>query len=703
MASLPSKTDDSQHLVRGILKTMLQVEDEAAAIKARTGRQTNWPMGRVRLDPVVGEDMAIALQVIQRVKEEQAEEERLKKYKYIHEKKPAIEYDPRVAIEERHRKIEEKRRQRKHIKADSVLNSVVEAKNSSRDSRSTPEDRLSKLRHRQKELEAELDPEALRAIKEDVRREAAEMKDLDLAVRRQKAQFEEMQKIQQTRDELAREKEERQRTIRDLHTRQLLNRIQTVFDNNNWKLSSWSLRQLCEYSLELKSKEMKFQSKLRLMTKARSWAFWRKTTREVVVQRELKAIEEEHNRERAKLESAILFESVWRARRVLVEWLKAVKQLKVEREAEKEAEDRRKKIDKMMMFVKAHTEARPSVFDFENEEEESEPQTVLHIHTKTRPQLKTYSQSISIVGRPTRQPEYDHPPIEFDTDQSQVAQTPEFNEGFISSHQESTSQLSEHSRDTVQSAASETTSTNSKRNAKVPKELEKMKAREDERRRRRESLEAKYKAKQEEEALRKKEAEQKAQEEEKKRKREVVLKKKQAEAEKLQKEEQKLQEALKAKQLWNSAVAHKNQRVAASVLKGFSMAVASHKSQFAKAEHWNDSQVCRVINMQWGLNMLSQAVAVLKETREQEEAKNEMEAWFVYLEHLQVLTLRGLTERIVRRRSLLHQAEQFNEQKLKYKAVRCWQNSHQLELAEEAAIENDAFARIEAFRKVNFT
>mmetsp|Transcript_1211 Transcript_1211/g.2978 ORF Transcript_1211/g.2978 Transcript_1211/m.2978 type:complete len:731 (+) Transcript_1211:3-2195(+) len=687
MASLPHKTQDSQHLVRGILKTMLQVEDEAAAIKSKVGRTSNWPAGRVRLDPVIGEDMAVALEVIQRVKEEQAEEERLKKYKFLQEKKPLPEYDPRTGMEERHRALEEKRKQRKQMKALGAQDYYGEPKKSSRDVRSSTDNRLTALRQRQKELEVEIDPEALRVIKEEVKREAAEMRELDLAVRRQKAQMDEMQKIQQAREELAKEKDERLKHIRELHAKQLLDRVQTVLENSNWKLGSWGLRRLCDFSLDLKSKEMKFQSRFKVIRKARSWAFWRKIAKESQVQRQLKAFEEEQAQERLKYDRAVAFEKSWKLRRILLDWLKTAVQIRVEREEEQEAEARRKKIDKMMKFVKHHTEPKPPVFNFEayeDEEEEDkieEPQAAL---VKPKVQLRTQSQAISIVSEPRR-----HEPTYVEVNQESIYESTSRSEGPGFSSNQSDVQVP--STEFSQKSVSEVSSTASRKSSKV----DAMKAREEERKRRREALEAKYKAKQEEELQKKREAELKTLEDEKQRKREVILKKKQAELEKRQKEEAKMQEALRIKQLTELAVGHRRRTLAINyVFKGLANSVKSSQAKMLRAEAWNDRKVGS-----WGLSMLAASVLAVKQAKEQEEAQREMEAWFVHLEHLQKLVLRGFKQMLQRRRLFEEQAEIQYSEKLKQRTIRRWHDSSLRAAAEAAMLEQRAAGRIESFRK----
>jgi trichohyalin len=568
MSFIPATNQDSQHLVRGILRSMLRVEDEAAEIKARSGRHSDWPVGRVRLDPVIGEDMAIALQVIQRVKQEEADEDRRSRYKTLPDKKPTSEFDPRTAIEERHRKVDEMRVKRKQLKANSALDSVAR----SRDTRTSTDSRLFALRSRQQELSA-VDSETLRAAKEEVRQQAEEMKQIDLAARRHQAQLEEMQSIQQTRDELAKEKEERLKHIRNLHAKHLIDRVHTVLENCLWKLSLQSLRCLCEFSLDLKSKEMKFQSKQRLIAKSRAWLFWRKTTRETIAHRELQAHEDKMAHKRLSLNAAMTFEKNWKTRRVLVEWLKTAKHLRVEREAEEEALVRRRKIDKMMMFVKAQA---PPPFTFPESTEEVVQTKVLH----------TYSQSLSIVnsmGDST-------PQFISDTNSciSEESKLPEE----LQSVSDSNPYISEESAVPKQSV-SDTNSCISKE-SKVPKELAKMNQREEERRRRREALEAKYKAKQDDENRRKKELELKAVEDEKQRKREVLLKRKQQEAEQKMKEELKQQQVSELKQKWDTASTHRANRLRNSALRGLVAAVHATKLKTKKAEDWHRWQVCRV-------------------------------------------------------------------------------------------------------------
>lgn len=564
MSFIPAN-QDSQHLVRGILRSMLRVEDEAAEIKARSGRHSDWPVGRVRLDPVIGEDMAIALQVIQRVKQEEADEDRRSRYKTLPDKKPTSEFDPRTAIEERHRKVDEMRVKRKQLKANAALDSVTR----SRDTRTSTDSRLFALRSRQQEL-SEVDSETLRAAKEEVRQQAEEMKQIDLAARRHQAQLEEMQSIQQTRDELAKEKEERLKHIRNLHAKHLIDRVHTVLENSIWKLSLQSLRCLCEFSLDLKSREMKFQSKQRLIAKSRAWLFWRRTTRETIVHRELQAHEDKMAHKRLSLNAAMTFEKNWKTRRVLVEWLKTAKHLRVEREAEEEALVRRKKIDKMMMFVKAQA---PTPFTFPEHTEEVVQTKVLH----------TYSQSLSIVTSMGNSKPHSDTSSCFE--ESKVPEE-------LQSASDSNPYIIEESTIPKQSV-SDTNSCSSKE-SKVPKELAKMNQREEERRRRREALEAKYKAKQDDENRRKKEIELKAIEDEKQRKREVLLKRKQQEAEQKMKEQLKQQQVSQLKQKWDTASTHRANRLRKSALRGLVGAVHATQLKTKKAEDWHRWQVCRV-------------------------------------------------------------------------------------------------------------
>lgn len=91
---------------------------------------------------------------------------------------------------------------------------------------------------------------------------------------------------------------------------------------------------------------------------------------------------------------------------------------------------------------------------------------------------------------------------------------------------------------------------------------------------------------------------------------------------------------------------------------------------------------------------------MIKTQREQEQANREMEAWFVYLEHLQVLTFASLTAAVKHAKLLDERAVIHYDQALSHSVLTKWFQVHKVAQAEADAFELAACTYIEGFRKV---
>jgi hypothetical protein len=77
-----------------------------------------------------------------------------------------------------------------------------------------------------------------------------------------------------------------------------------------------------------------------------------------------------------------------------------------------------------------------------------------------------------------------------------------------------------------------------------------------------------------------------------------------------------------------------------------------------------------------------------------------MEAWFVYLEHLQVLTFASLAAAVKQARLLEERAVVHYDQALSHSVLTKWFTVHKDAQAEAVAFELTACTYIEGFRKV---
>lgn len=531
---------------RSLVKTMLKVEDEASEIKERvTGKTSKWPKGAVNLGvrdvpEELTNDMAIAFQLMERARRERAEKTLMDRAKE-NQKKTVKEYDPRINIAERHNKVKEMREERKKKQAEDKIKANIQAIRTlasdderydklPSDYRSSVDLRLDDLRKKKQQLQDELDPNEVQRIRELTKKETEEIKQLHKLKsdhEKFRKEREELEELKKHREQMAKEKEKVEREIYITKVKRLTDRIDTVIRSSKWRLMVHTHRKLTDFSIDLKSKELKItrRNRFRLLNKVIS--SWKRCVKEEKLARELEEQRKQEEYEKEISDRAEEFYEFCLYRRYIYHWKKYIYIVIKEKQAEEEAKQRKDKIESLMSFLKKKTEEPPRYEPAEIEESKDtfaissssvfyEPSPQASLQPSEYLQLSGLSQSSRKELKVEKPVDLKILPANSSVrsaDNRAVSTTP-------TRSQSNTSRSSPPKAEKLRPPP-----------PPVPKEVAEMQKRQEERKQRREELDRKYKEKRDKELQAKIEADQQKAEQEKQRKREAAERRKRVEVE----------------------------------------------------------------------------------------------------------------------------------------------------------------------------
>jgi hypothetical protein len=625
MDTKPSLQELYPHLflndARSMVSAMLQVDSEAASIKARAQSRNQPPVSSLSLE----EKRAIAFACIDSSQKTAKEKQKLDQARNF-QKKNLCEYDPRIGIEERHSKVSEMRQNR--------IN-----KNSA-------EAQLEELRIKRQKLLEEISPEDLEKVRIEVKKDAEEAKMRDLASKRQIKEMQEKEKVARQKEQLRVEMEKKQRMIMEHRVNRLVKSVVVIIGEERKRILSWAIKKVNEYAIVLRTKMIKIDRKRRFKRMMKGFHLWHSIAFKIKLDEEAAIYQAEQEKMIYLYELAVKSHEFLLKRKALEGIAKNFYMATVEKQQMIEAEKRRKQLENFMSFVKQRTEENERFKRMEMERKEIEEREIMEqmrfeqVESLKREQLSKIieeNESISIVSaseikssikesrRTIDRPTENIKKTEKTSDKQDAAtyteQTSEINSMNIS--KSDSVSMTEESKTAVQAKPSPETG---RKTPKVSKEFLKMQQRQEERRSKRDALEAKYKEKRDKEEQEKKESALKAAEEEKRKKKEIVEKRKQEEKAKKEMEERKKREADDLKEKDIIAKCHYDELIVRRTMAKWSEYHYLWQKNIIKAEVFYDRSIKK-----YAWDIFKECVAVAKTEKQQLEQKRLEWAYNHYL------------------------------------------------------------------------
>ncbi|CAG9335323.1 unnamed protein product [Blepharisma stoltei] len=572
---------EEKEQAQSIINSMLKIEDEASSIKERaTGKKQNWtPSDDYKEND---DDFAIAYRVMESYKKEQKDKEKLDKAR-SNSKKVYREFDPRPAMEERHQKVLKQRQQRLENQNLISVGSKLEM-----------------LREERRKFQEEISPDELEAMKQLVKKEAEEIRQQDLIRKKHERAAEERERMAVQKQNLAKEKERIEKNFLEFKVKQIYTKILNTINSDERKNVNWAFKQILSYTIELKSKMIKIARKYRFKRINKYMARWRKYVKDFEIQKELERQRIEQEKMQFLNDTADNQYESWLLRRGLISWCKFMNQLRIEREQEEEEIKRKEKVERLMEFVRQRAEEEKELRIQQERKKQIEiewrkQQQLIEMIEKRK--IMEYEESQKRnqgVSQPKIDAAIDTPVI---FEEAAVQASFDENREFVILQQEN-QQRTEPEKIVIEEEISYQQSespTQNKKPQKVPKELAKMKQREEERKKKREALEQKYKEKRIKEEQEKKEKELIALAEEKKKKKEIIEKKKAEERQKKEAEEKKKQALMELKEKCEKSDKFYYFSLVAKMIKFWKMYCSNVKEAKIKAEVFGERAIKKLI------------------------------------------------------------------------------------------------------------
>jgi hypothetical protein len=520
---------------KSIVSSMLKVDQEAARIRAKA-------RGEDFKDLTIEEKRAIAFQCIEDNKKQEKERQKLD-HARNNQKKILREYDPRVAIEERHLKINEKRQER-------IKNQA--------------EERLEQLRVERQRLVEEISPGEMEKIKSEIRKTAEEAKRQDFMQKKQIRDLQEMEKVARNQEILRQEMEKKQRELQEFRAQKFIKTLRSFKQSKERHFLFFSFTKINTFSITLKSKSLKIMRKSRFKKLFQAFNFWKTASMKAKLEEEAAVFQAEQERMHYLLQLGQKHYEFTLKRKALESFAKFLYVARREKREAKEIQARREKFENFMNFVRIRTEEETQ----RKQAEEQNLKKLAEIEKKSKKDLKTFQEKPSLEkSQKNNQLHFEEPVFFRENRNKNISSPPAMSLDLeISSQIEKSSSPSskipqktaskqdactfidlpsnepDPPKDPVKTQPSEKqgqTPEVLKKTPKPSKEVLRMQQRQEERKLKREALEAKYKEKKEKEEQAKRESEQKALEEEKKKKKDALEKRKQAEKAKKELEDKK--------------------------------------------------------------------------------------------------------------------------------------------------------------------
>ena len=310
---------------RDIVSSMLKVEQEAAQIKHRAQGHSN-PTTSLE------EDMEIAFQAYHNLQREKKEREALDRARRT-EKKVLREFDPREAMEERHKQVKMKRELRKAKQSEQ------------RDLE------IERIREERKRLQDDVQP-VTEAMRLAVKKEAEEMRRLDLQRKRQAREQAEREHLERERAALAQEQQEAERSYFLHKVERMGTKLTNVHTDVCLRFLNAALRALIKNSVHLKTIEVKLTRRKRFKTFNKVFAAWHRFVQNERLEREAERFRQEQERLELLAKDAELHYSQRLMWVTWNKWLEFLRMLDEERAREEELRRNKEKINRLFEFVK---------------------------------------------------------------------------------------------------------------------------------------------------------------------------------------------------------------------------------------------------------------------------------------------------------------------------------------------------------------
>ncbi|OMJ76974.1 hypothetical protein SteCoe_23521 [Stentor coeruleus] len=604
---------------RSMVSAMLKVDEEASRIKSRAFNREEPPSRPLTIE----EKQAIAFQCIENSRKQEREKAKLDQAR-SRQQKILREYDPRVGIEERHLKVQEKRDMRKN--------------------KATAEECLEQLRAERQRLMEEINPEELEKVRAEVKKAAEEAKQKDLMQRKKIKELQDKEKVAKQKEMLMIEMEKKQRALIAHRIGVLVKACNVVVVGKRKEMIVYAFAKVNDYSMTLKANTLKISRKYRFKRIMRFFHLWHSIALKIKLDEETAYYQAEQEKLLYLCQIADKNYEFWLKRKSFEALEKYLVIIQNERQQAQEALNRRKKLEKFMEFVKLRTEENQQLKESEKPIEvvkekkthKKEPIEVERLNNieKTLKELQEKKQNEDLQEKKTNFKQDAATDMDF---QYFACETPVPSENAPSNSSQispSVSQSQNSPRNPSQNIEktqenSMRNSPNSKKNQKQSREMTQMELRQAERKIKRQQLEAKYKEKKEKEEQEKKEMEIKAIEEEKRKKREILEKRKQEERAKKEIEEKKKKEFEEIKGKMSFAAEFYSKKVVKKMILAWTEYHYNWQRSVIKAEVFGDRALKKIF---W--NLLIQGVNVIKEENRQIEIKRLQWAYGQYCHRL---------------------------------------------------------------------
>ena len=584
---------------KSIVASMLRVDEEASKIRAKVRGEPDIS------DLTIEEKQAIAFQCIENSRKQEKQKQKLDAARN-NQRKILREYDPRVAMEDRHNKIQEKRQDR--------INSANE-------------DRIDQLRKQRQRLVEEISPAEMDKVRQQIKENAQEVKKQDLLYKKKLKEQQDQEKFARDQEILRQEMEKKQKDLQNFNLSKSLKVISQAFRLKIENFKKFGFKKISDYSVNIKTNTLKVTRVTRFRKVLRAFKLWKKIYEKDKLEEEVAAFQAEQERIHYLNQIAQKHYEFWMKRTSLEKLAKYFYLVRRERREAEELRIKNEKLKNYMNYVKARSEEesfRRQVQEKERKELEEIKRTeelrrVAEINEKHRKDF-VVRQIDQIVPSPEhRRLDFEEPVF--------ARLTRERNENIFKNKEKlepsqqinnfvqltlvlkqdaGTSPDPQTSPDPANPANPPNASNPSnpgtpsirgpspdinKKTPKPSKEVLRMQQRQEERKLKREALEAKYREKQEKAEQAKRDQEAKIQEEEKKKKKEVIEKKKLAERTKKEQEENKRLELEDLKLKLEIATDHYSVALSTRVLSKWQEFHYNWQRSLIKAEVFHDRAI----------------------------------------------------------------------------------------------------------------
>lgn len=592
---------------KSIVASMLRVDEEASKIKARARGEPDIS------DLTIEEKQAIAFQCIENSRKQEKQKQKLDAVRN-NQRKILREYDPRVAMEDRHNKIQEKRQDR--------INNANE-------------DRIEQLRKQRQRLVEEISPAEMEKVRQQIKENAQEVKKQDLLYKKKLKEQQDQEKFARDQEILRQEMEKKQKDLQNFNISKFLKTISQIFRLKIESFKKFGFKKISDYSVNIKTNTLKVARVTRFRKILRAFKLWQKIYQKVKLEEEVAAFQAEQERIHYLNQIAQKHYEFWMKRTSLEKLAKYFYLVRRERREAEELRIRNEKLKNYMNYVKARSEEENLRKQIQEKKRKELEEIKRNEESKRNGELNEKLKKDFLVKQSDQNiPSPEQKRLDFE-EPVFTRLTRERNENIFKNKEklESSEQINNlvlHKPVSKQDAgtspepqtspepANPSNASNSanpsirgpspdltKKKPKPSKEVLRMQQRQEERRLKREALQAKYREKQEKAEQEKREQEAKIQEEEKKKKKEVIEKKKLAEKTKKEQEEKKKQELEDLRLKLEIASDHYSVALSTRILSKWQEFHYNWQRSLIKAEVFHDRAIKK-----FGFDLLKNSVKV---------------------------------------------------------------------------------------------